>query len=541
MNAAAVAIVAAAMLLPHAALAQEGAGNATAGDAQEAAEAPGAWVVIGAILAAAAVGGTIWNGWQLRRHVDLVKRDMDERLRPTLMWGVLGDGSSVRIAAWPERPCGLTIRLLNAGQVSARDIIMYTDARVVGNDGEPGVPGHRLRRLGALEPDESMEIFIPVPAVMLGRVLGGEMAYIEARFFYGAGDAKMFEYRVGGYVSNGISTLFDVVEQAPSAARGALERPTSAGTAVQDSAPRDGSALPQEGKDGQQGGGERNPPLPNLGQCERDVKADPKSATARRALGSALHRVGRHVEALEALDAAMELDPVDGRTIKEMARVLGSLGRYDDAIRQLMRIVGRNHNDVCVELELVKLHTMLGHHQQAHDALSRLDRLDPRFETSMDMAAASVVMQQHDMAVREFRRAAEMRPGEVEAHFGMGVAQMNSGHGEEALVTLRRVIEMDPGMSDAHVCLAHALYRLGLEEEACEAFDRAVEACPKSQRAHVSRGMIMLELGRHDEARESFAAVQRLDPSLQVPQAGVPGEAGRRANPRAGPRPREAG
>lgn len=458
---------------------------------------------------------------QSEEHLELARDDARNRLRPTLAWGVFGDGSPIRISGWSERPSGLTIRLLNVGQVSARDIIMYRDARAVEDDGKPGVPGHKLRRLGALGPGRSIDILIPVPVETLGRVLSGGLAYIEAWFSYRAGDRQRFQYRVGGYVSNAISTLFDVAGQetvpggrAPSAASGA-------GAAARRAAPHRGPAPPQGGKGGQhEDGGEPEPPLPDLGQCRRDVEADPKSATARRAMGSALHRAGRHVEALEELDAAMELDPVDGRTIKELSRVLGSLGRYSDAIGQLRRISARGHRDVCVERELVRLHTMLGNHQGAHDALSRLDELDPSFETCMSTAAASAVMRQYDMAVHEFRRAVGMRPDDAGAHFGLGVAQMNSGHREEALVTLRRAIEIKPKMADAHVCLAHALYGLGLEEAACEAFDRAVGEGPESRRAHVSRGIIMLELGRNGEARESFAAVRRLDPSLQVPQVG---------------------
>jgi len=468
---------------------------------------------------------------QSEEHLELARRDARNRLRPTLVWGMPDSGPAIRITDWRERPSGLTIRLLNAGQVSARDIIMYVDARVVGDDGKPGVPGHRLRRLGALGPGRHIDIFIPVSVEALGRVLSGGLAYIEARFSYMSGGRQTFQYHVGGYVSNAIITLFDVVGQEQITALmphvgapGARGREPRGGTAV-----KDGSAVAQEAE-----GAGPGAPLPDLEQCERDIAASPKSATAHRAMGTALHRMGRHVEALEVLKTAMDLDPVDGRTIKEMARVLGSLGRYEDAIGQLMRIVDRDHNDVCVERELVRLYTMLGQHQQAHSALSRLDKLDPCFETRMRMAATSVVMRHHDAAVYEFRSAIEMRPDETRAHFGMGVAQMNSRHSEEALVTLRRVIEMDPGMADAHVCLAHTLYRLGLEEEACEAFDRAVEACPKSQRAHVNRGIIMLELGRFSEARESFAAARRLDPSLQVPQVrasggadpGPPGSAG---------------
>lgn len=522
MNAALVAIMAAAALLPTATYAQDGGGNATAGAAQDDGGAPDDWVVIGAILAFAAVGGTIWNGWQLYRHVNLVKKDADERLRPTLSWVVLEGDRAARITAWTEWPSGIKIRLLNAGQVSARDIIMYRDARIVGNDGERGVSGSKLRRLGALGPGESMDILIPVSAVMLGRVLGGEMAYIEARFVYGTEGTQRFEYRVGGYVSNSISTLFDVVGHATAAAPSAPEGAAGDGTAALAAPSRDGPAPSQGGKV-EQSGEDAGAPLPDIAQCERDIEADPKSATAHRVMGTALRRMGHHVEALEELEVAMELDPVDGRTIKEVARVLGSLGRYSDAIGQLRRLSARGHKDVCVERELVRLHTRLGEHQGVYDALSKLDEADPSFETCARMASMSAVMRHYDSAVREFRRAVRMRPDDVKVRFGMGVAQMNSGHGEEALVTLRRVIEMDPGMADAHVCLAHALYGLGLEVEACEAFDRAVEACPKSQRAHVNRGIIMLELGRFDEARESFAAVRRLDPSLQVPQVEVAG------------------
>lgn len=554
-----IAVAAALALCAHAAHAQEADPAELARIANElrdmrshmeSIDASGAWTFWGSFLgsmavAGIAVGATIKYARQLKDNTRQIERqvmqseeqlaiardDAANRLRPTLAWGMVEGDRPIRISEWSDRQSGLVIRVINAGQVSARDITMHRDARIVRNDGVSGVPGPKIVHLGALGPGNHIDVLIPVPAETLGRMLSGEPVYIEARFSYKAGGGQWFRYQVGGYVSNMISTLFDIAQE-PGA--GMLSTGAArAGRRAHPGEPREGArivggagrpqgpgARPEAGgrpEHGRANGATR----PDLDQGDRAIEEDPKSATTLRNRGSALHRLGRNVEALGVLKAALELEPADGRTAKEMARVLGSLGRYNDAIGLLGQIAGMGRKDVCVERELVRLHGMLGQHRQAHDALARLAALDPGFATYMEMAATSMIMRQYGMAIDEFGKAAELRPDMAGAQIGKAMAQLNYGHGEEALATLRHAVRAESGSADARVCLAHALYRLGHEEEAREAFGRAAEEDPKNQRAHVNRGVIMRELGRDAEARAAFAAARRLDPSLQVPQVGL--------------------
>lgn len=195
MNAAAVAIVAAAMLLPHAALAQDGAGNATVGVAQEAAGAPDAWVILGIVLAATAVGGTIWNGSQLRRHVDLVKRDMDERLRPVLAW--VSDGTRQGHSLTVLGGGMVRVRILNAGQVAAVGIA-YAVRSGMGGDLEEAGTGRVWGQRGALAPNASMAIDVWLTDEQVRRTQRGEKFHFEVLLEYRSPAGAAYGYSMSG-------------------------------------------------------------------------------------------------------------------------------------------------------------------------------------------------------------------------------------------------------------------------------------------------------------------------------------------------------
>lgn len=452
---------------------------------------------VSTVIAAIAAIAAVYYGKQLRGQLAVTKADAKHRLRPVLAWGALGDDMPIGVYGESGRQGGLRIRLVNAGQVSAEEIVAHLDVRLVG-DGEP--PCFRMRRLGALGPGESVVVRFPMPATELGRALGGGMAYVEARLEYGGGGSKGLTYRVAGYMSGTLFTLFGVADTA-----------MSAGGAVTG----DRARVPAKATDiGVKGEADAKRALE---KSDTTIAADPHDATAHRNRATALRLLGRTAEALEAAREARERDPTDVEALRETARILDALGRYDEAIGALRRIEERGESGTDVKRELVRLHALLGQHEEAHSALSRIAAQEPGYAAYMDLAERSMTLRQYDSAIMEFRAAIEAKPSGLDAHLGRGMAQMNAGRRMEAAATFRMAISLDPGSADAHAGLAQALYALGENQEALEEFRLAAEADPGNQRVHVTRGAIMLEMGLRGEAQGPFAEARRLDPSMQVP------------------------
>ncbi|MDD9826678.1 MAG: tetratricopeptide repeat protein [Thaumarchaeota archaeon] len=475
-------------------------------------------------IAAIAVGAAIVYTAQLRKQLKLAEDDVKHRLLPVLSWSMPDDGLPIRVSGAGERPSGLTIRVINAGQVSARDIVVCQNARIVGSGASP-LP--KMRRLGALSPGKAIDIHIPVSAEDLASAMGGGIVYMELGFSYKDGGGDELAYRVAGYMSNTILTLFGEEDATP---RGGWGKPAPPG------AGRGGKEKAGTGRPGGiQSAGSRSRDLAEaeprdemtgkeaeglLEACDKTIQKSPGDAAAHRNRARALRVLGQHRDALAAIETAAKISPLDARTLKEKSRILSGLGQKIGAIGALNQALGGCGNDLCVHRGLALLHTALGEYGLAYAAWARAAELDPAYETYMAMAYTCIAMRQHSRAAIALDAAIAQKPDDALAHAQKGIVELNVERNEEAIATLRRAIDLDSGLADARLGIAHALYRLGREAEAADELDRAVEADPENQKAHIDRGVLMLEMGRPDEARASFEAARRLDPSMLVPRAG---------------------
>lgn len=191
MIAALIVIIAASLLLPR----------------RGGAEAPDAWVVIGVILAAAAVGGTMWNGWQLYRHVNLAKRDADGRLRPVLAWTADSDRPSHTFAIVEADQ--ITIRIINAGQVAAVGI--ECDARFgMEDEFKAGKAKHDKSQWGSLAPNKVLEVGVPITGTQNIQALEKKKKFhIEIAAEYRAPGGKVYRYAMRGDYDGWHVTLRD--------------------------------------------------------------------------------------------------------------------------------------------------------------------------------------------------------------------------------------------------------------------------------------------------------------------------------------------
>jgi len=88
-------------------------------------------LVASLVLAAIAAGAAIVYGRQLKAQLILAKDDVRYRLRPVLVWGAIEGGMSIGVYGEDGGQGGLWFRLVNAGQVSAEEIVAYLDVRLV--------------------------------------------------------------------------------------------------------------------------------------------------------------------------------------------------------------------------------------------------------------------------------------------------------------------------------------------------------------------------------------------------------------------------
>src|SRR5438445_1966604 len=145
---------------------------------------------------------------------------------------------------------------------------------------------------------------------------------------------------------------------------------------------------------------------------------------------------------------------------------------------------------------------------------SAVDRhiTDARVEEHRNLGIAFYKTGMLDEAAREFRRVAELRPGEANAHFFIGLVALKQARWREAMEALRLAAEKGGGRPAVFHNLAYAYEQLGRLREAEAAYAEAAARARTDPRVYVGWGIVALKQGDHasaagrlDRAKELFA------------------------------------
>jgi len=149
-------------------------------------------------IAGVAVGGTVWNALLLRKHVNVIKKDMDERLRPLLRWTADGDRPSRTFAVIDGNQ--IKIRIINAGQVAAVGIVLEGRMGLTGDFEAGRESRYKGAKWGSLAPNKSMEVDLVITDEDMRRIREKkERLHVEILLKYQDPGGKEYEYALSGH------------------------------------------------------------------------------------------------------------------------------------------------------------------------------------------------------------------------------------------------------------------------------------------------------------------------------------------------------
>jgi len=120
----------------------------------------------------------------------------------------------------------------------------------------------------------------------------------------------------------------------------------------------------------------------------------------------------------------------------------------------------------------------------------------------------------YEIAIRDFRKALEWNPKNVEALVGMGASLRQMGEKDEAKAFFLRAIEVAPTSAPAHEGLGNLLAQQGRFQEAADCLREALRLDPALAPAHFRLGVVLLDLNRLEEAKRHLAEAVRLEPTV---------------------------
>jgi tetratricopeptide (TPR) repeat protein len=208
-----------------------------------------------------------------------------------------------------------------------------------------------------------------------------------------------------------------------------------------------------------------------VAQLRKVVRANPDMRDAWEMLGVTLTELGRHKDAIDALDRTIALDPTGPEPHLALARMLALDGKRDAAL---------HHAEIAARREPGK-----GYETEAQILLD-LSRVD-------EAAAAA-------------RRSLEADPQRAMSQFVIGVVAQKSGRYEDALASFHKALEANRLQKGSVVLTLHAriadcLARLGRAPEAEKEFLAEIKDVPWSREGRVGLAMLYRSQGRDAEAR----------------------------------------
>jgi len=267
-------------------------------------------------------------------------------------------------------------------------------------------------------------------------------------------------------------------------------------------------------------------------------------------LGNLYRQQQRFNEARDHYAQAVAADSTYAPVLEDLADLLHRARQWDPAARSYLRYLEASPNDTSAWLGLSESLRELGRHDQAADAATRVQRLDPTSEEGRlafirggirarqsevrDQAARAMAelstevewdgadllalarwqtaQQQLPQAAATLERAAARSPDLYEVPFQQGVVALQAGQADAAVAAFARAAELAPDIAAIPLNQGIASYRAGNLDAAIPAFRRAVELDPESTTANLLLGQALAATGQIDAATAAYQQVLDREP-----------------------------
>ena len=234
----------------------------------------------------------------------------------------------------------------------------------------------------------------------------------------------------------------------------------------------------------------------------------PDFAVARTLLGEIYEDIQRHDLAIEVYEKVKETSVLRASAEIQIATNLDALGKSDEAIEELRKLVEREPGNYDAQLSLGNV---LRSHEKWADAAEAYTNAIAALGTSFGKKQWSLLYFRGisyeragawDKAEADFRKALEFEPEQPQVLNYLGYSLIDKGKSlGEALEMVKKAVELRPNDGYIVDSLGWAHYKLGDYEEAVKQLERAVELRPEDPVINDHFGDALWRVGRRLEAK----------------------------------------
>jgi tetratricopeptide (TPR) repeat protein len=250
----------------------------------------------------------------------------------------------------------------------------------------------------------------------------------------------------------------------------------------------------------------------------RMLSLQPDNCDALHLLGVIAHQMGRHDEAVDLIQRAINANKRAPQFYNNLGSALQELGRLEEAGRAFRRALNLKPDVAETHRNLAKLLERQGRLKEAMTSLKRALALQPdNAESHYDLGHTLASQGSDAEAAACYRRALALRPDYAEAHNNLGIALAHQGHLGEALACYRQALAVKPDYAEALDNLGRGFLAQGRAGEAEQTFSEVLKLRPDFAQAYYD--LVRTRKFTPEDAGV-IAAIERLLQQTELDDAG---------------------
>ena len=251
-------------------------------------------------------------------------------------------------------------------------------------------------------------------------------------------------------------------------------------------------------------------------EFEAALKVNPEDVDAWYGKSRVLHKMGRNDEAVAALRRVVELDAGKLEIAEMTAADSARRRRSENEIAVLEKNVARSFVNLSIRRRLAALYAgrLADLDKAAAQCELILTREPADEETRLLLARIYARGGRFDDAWRAFGDVLERRPDDWALHAEAMDAKVRSGRASEAIAELRTWLTAHPRDVDARLVLAGGLLRAADVAGARREYGTVLATAPQDPRATVGLAKVHAGRGENRQARDRYRQALAVDPDI---------------------------
>ncbi len=245
------------------------------------------------------------------------------------------------------------------------------------------------------------------------------------------------------------------------------------------------------------------------------IQQHPSAIPPRLALAEMAFRTKNYSQTIDIANDVLARD--SGQTLALLLRAMAKsgLGLYDEARRELTRLVHEQPGNPAPELELGMLDIIQKRYAEANaifDKYSRSNQADPRARGIEGMVRSDVAQGQVDKAVSLLSAEVQKSPNSVPLRMLLATVAGSAGKYDVAIAQYQTLAARNPNSSELEIRWAGMLHSKGDLPDAVEHYRKAKTLVPKNPMPAALWARELESDGRAQEAIAAYREVLQLDP-----------------------------